>query len=118
MYGPLNCVWSKETCPRFRPLPGIELGSLTCKASALTTELQDSTNLIENASFSPNTYCSGHGVSRKYKFTAVIVVDQAINFNQTIIHNSSLHRLQIIQNSAACVLSHTRLCDPTTPILA
>uniref|UniRef100_A0A4W3JY16 Fibronectin type-III domain-containing protein n=1 Tax=Callorhinchus milii TaxID=7868 RepID=A0A4W3JY16_CALMI len=39
----LGCVWSKETCPRFRPLPGIELRSLTCKASALTTELQGST---------------------------------------------------------------------------
>uniref|UniRef100_A0A4W3K5S9 Amino acid transporter n=1 Tax=Callorhinchus milii TaxID=7868 RepID=A0A4W3K5S9_CALMI len=39
----LGSVWSKETCPRFRPLPGIELRSLTCKASALTTELQDST---------------------------------------------------------------------------
>uniref|UniRef100_A0A4W3GUV2 Cholinergic receptor, nicotinic, alpha 5 n=1 Tax=Callorhinchus milii TaxID=7868 RepID=A0A4W3GUV2_CALMI len=39
----LCSVWSKETCPRFRPLPGIELGSLACKASALTTELQDST---------------------------------------------------------------------------
>uniref|UniRef100_A0A4W3JTC4 Cadherin domain-containing protein n=1 Tax=Callorhinchus milii TaxID=7868 RepID=A0A4W3JTC4_CALMI len=30
----LGSVWSKETCPRFGPLPGIELRSLTCKASA------------------------------------------------------------------------------------
>uniref|UniRef100_A0A4W3J9V2 Dedicator of cytokinesis protein 4 n=1 Tax=Callorhinchus milii TaxID=7868 RepID=A0A4W3J9V2_CALMI len=41
----LGSVWSKETCPRFRPLPGIELRSLTCKASALTTQPQDSTVL-------------------------------------------------------------------------
>uniref|UniRef100_A0A4W3JD34 Nuclear factor NF-kappa-B p105 subunit n=1 Tax=Callorhinchus milii TaxID=7868 RepID=A0A4W3JD34_CALMI len=41
--GLLLGVWSKETCPRFRPLPGIELRSLACEASALTTELQDST---------------------------------------------------------------------------
>uniref|UniRef100_A0A4W3GXF6 Hexosyltransferase n=1 Tax=Callorhinchus milii TaxID=7868 RepID=A0A4W3GXF6_CALMI len=47
----LGSVWSKETCPRFRPdLPGIELRSLACKASALTTELQDSTNPMPNCS--------------------------------------------------------------------
>uniref|UniRef100_A0A4W3GD16 Reverse transcriptase domain-containing protein n=1 Tax=Callorhinchus milii TaxID=7868 RepID=A0A4W3GD16_CALMI len=32
--------------------------------------------------------------------------------------NSSLHKLQIIQNSAAHVLSHTRLCDPIIPTFA
>uniref|UniRef100_A0A4W3JUL9 Amino acid transporter n=1 Tax=Callorhinchus milii TaxID=7868 RepID=A0A4W3JUL9_CALMI len=39
----ITACFQQETCPRFRPLPGIELRSLTCKASALTTELQDST---------------------------------------------------------------------------
>uniref|UniRef100_A0A4W3IE79 Uncharacterized protein n=1 Tax=Callorhinchus milii TaxID=7868 RepID=A0A4W3IE79_CALMI len=46
----INCAQSylilclfKQEFSQFGPLPGIELRSLTCKASALTTELQDST---------------------------------------------------------------------------
>uniref|UniRef100_A0A4W3HKD3 Bromodomain and WD repeat-containing protein 1 n=1 Tax=Callorhinchus milii TaxID=7868 RepID=A0A4W3HKD3_CALMI len=46
--GLLLGVWSKETCPRFRPVPGIELGSLACKASLDSIEMTKSNKHVSS----------------------------------------------------------------------